>query len=367
MATMQAHPVTPLEATSLFAIDGSPLIESLGRGLINQTYAVSMDAAAPRYVLQQINTKVFTNTSAIEHNLETVCKILERCAITRGEDPERDVLRFVRTPVGRLMARDDAGFVWRMSHYVQDSIAVDAIDDATTAYRAAARFGCFLSDLWDVPADGVKATIPGFHDSPARLAELHRALRSPDGDRRRLDRARDAISDIEIRDNELDRVETGAADGTLSRHVCHFDTKISNVLLDRRSKLPLCVIDLDTIGPGSPLLDIGDLLRTGAASANEEEQDHSLVAVNIEYANAIIDGFLSVLGDKLGPVEREFLTYSGWLITIEQAIRYLTDYLQDDRYYGARFPEQNLLRATNQLALAKSMEESLPIPGLHIS
>lgn len=191
--------MTPLEATSLFAIDGSPVIEPLGRGLINQTYAVSLNAATPQYVLQQINTMVFTDTLAIEHNLETVCKILERCATARGEDPERDVLRFVRTPADRLMARDDAGFVWRMSNYVRDSIAVDAIDDATTAYRAAARFGRFLSDLWDVPADAVKETICGFHDSLARLAELRRASRSPDGDRRRLDRARGAISDIEVR------------------------------------------------------------------------------------------------------------------------------------------------------------------------
>lgn len=359
--------MTPEDAALLFKIDETPVaVEPIGRGLIHRTYGVHFQGAAPRYVLQQINTLVFANLEALESNLNVVCATLRQRAEARDDDLDRMVLRLIPTVDGGLIARDCDGLAWRMSCFVAESVTVDVIESVTAAYKAAQAFANFHLDLWDLPAESVEETIPDFHNTPLRYAALKRAISSCAKESDRLQRARQAIELINLRAESLSRVETGLSDGSLSSHVCHNDTKISNLLLDLHSHSPLCVIDLDTIGPGSPLLDVGDLLRSGATTASEEEGDLALVSANVEYANAIIDGFFSVVGNRMNAYEREGMAFGGWLITMEQAIRYLTDYLLGDPYYGESYSGHNLVRAENQLTLATSMEESLKIPWVEV-
>src|SRR5690606_16193853 len=112
-----------------------------------------------------------------------------------------------------------------------------------------------------------------------------------------------------------------------------------------------CVIDLDTVMPGYLISDVGDMMRTYLSPANEEVQDLNQVSVRLEMFRAIFEGYMSELSDKLTATEKELFIYSGKFIIYMQALRFLTDYLNNDTYYGAVYPEHNLSRAKNQIKL----------------
>ncbi len=343
-----------------FDVEPGYTLTQLGIGLIHKTYAVSYNGKAA-YILQRLNTDVFPRTEILEHNSRVVTECIERAVRARHGDVGREVLRFVPSAGGSLIASAEDKSRWRLSHYVSDSTTVNIARSADEAAAVARAFAEFLRDLWELPPDRVQDAIPGFHDTPRRyrrLRDIVDALESS-GSNARLAAASDLIAKIRSRANLLGIIEAEKAAGRISTHVCHNDTKVNNVLLDVTTRRPLCVIDLDTIGPGSPLMDVGDLLRTAAATATEEERDLDEVAVDPPTADAIVAAFLEVLSGRLNEREQQLLPFAGWLITMEQAIRYLTDYLENDVYYGERYPRHNLRRAQNQLALALSMEHSI--------
>jgi hypothetical protein len=316
-------------------------------------------------VLQRINTGVFPDPLTLAENARVVTERLEQAVRRRGGDVEREVLRFVPARDGRTVVSDDEGGSWRLTRFISDSMSVDIAQDAREAGAIAAAFARFQLDLWDLPPGLVTEAIPGFHDTPRRYRKLcdvavageHAPAGSQMRDRHAT--ARDDLEAIAARAHLLGAIEEGRSRGLLSTRICHNDTKVNNVLLDTTTREPLCVIDFDTIGPGSPLMDVGDLLRTAAATVTEEERDVRNVSVNTEIATAIVSAFEDVLGSHLNEHERALLAFGGWMITMEQAVRFLTDYLEGDVYYGERYPGHNLVRARNQLALAASMEREI--------
>lgn len=342
-----------------YGVDTGYTCAAIGNGLIHETIAVSY-GGAPRYVLQHLNTNVFPDPGLCARNAEVVTDRIRRAVTGRGGDLSREVLRFVPTRDGRLFTQSPDGSSWRMADFIPETVTIDVPGDAGEAGRIAGAFALFQNDLWDVPANRVRDAIPGFHDTPKRYEKFRRVAAAAERSNRaeRLEQAHELVEQIQNRAELLGIIESERNSGGISTHVCHNDTKVNNVLLDETSRDPLCVIDLDTIGRGSPLMDVGDLLRTAAATASEEEQDLGRVAADPEAALAIVHAFADVLDERLNAREHQLLPFSGWIITMEQCIRYLTDYLEGDVYYGERYPGHNLCRAQNQLALARSMEES---------
>ena len=354
-----------------FGITDECSLSPVGNGLIHTTLLVST-AGRPAFVLQRLNTVVFPDPAILANNAQVVTQRLRDAVVARGGDVTREVLQFLPARDGRLFAEAEDGSYWRLSHYVSDSTSVDIAGSSQEAGSVARAFASFLRDLWDLSPDLVQDAIPGFHDTPKRYSRYQTVLEKTraaavadsgagegtDNRRDRFARAGDLVEAILARADLLSVIESERLSGLLSTHICHNDTKVNNVLLDETSRDPLCVIDLDTIGRGSPLMDVGDLLRTAAATASEEEQDPGRVAADPEAALAIVHAFADVLDERLNAREHQLLPFSGWIITMEQCIRYLTDYLEGDVYYGERYPGHNLCRAQNQLALARSMEES---------
>jgi len=336
-------------------------LDPIGNGLIHGSYLVHC-AGTPMYVLQHLNTHVFRDPELLASNALVVTERIRSAVIERGGDPLREVLQFIQADDGRYLVTMQDGSVWRLAHFVPETVTVDVARNPAEAGIYARAFARFLRDVWDVSPDLVRDTIPGFHDTPRRyrrFREVVAAAGKHGARERETDRflkARHMVDAINARGAYLDIVERERAEGVISTHVCHNDTKVNNLLLDRETMQPLCVIDLDTAGPGSPLVDAGDLLRTASATASEEEPDIDLVEVDVESANAITGAFEQELGTRLNRREIQLLPFSGWLITVEQAIRYLTDFLENDIYYGERYPGHNLRRTENQLALAISME-----------
>jgi hypothetical protein len=221
-------------------------------------------------------------------------------------------------------------------------------------YAAARAFGQFQRLLSSLPGDSLHETIPHFHDTPLRYTNFLKVVEADPC--RRGGSARAEIDFILARESDTAVAVQALELGELPLRVTHNDTKLNNVLIDDRTGEGICVLDLDTVMPGTVLYDFGDMVRAGAATAAEDEPDLSKVRLDIDLFHQLAAGYTETARDFLTLPEWDLLAFGGRLITLEQAIRFLTDYLQGDTYYKIHRLGQNLDRARTQIKLVAEME-----------
>ena len=330
-------------------------VAPLGNGLINHTYLVTCTDGT-RYTLQRINQNVFREPDRLMENFVGVCRFLEKKIIAEGGDPVRECVRPVSTLDGNDFFYSPEDGYWRMNGYVE-GVAYDAPDRKGLLYEAARAFGQFQRRLGDYPAATLYETIPNFHHTPTRYASFEAAL------------ARDAAGRAASMSAEIDALKRLSpyatvitdklADGTLPLRVTHNDTKLNNVLFDPETDKAVCVIDLDTVMPGSLLYDFGDALRFAGNRTAEDDPDLSRVVFDLDRYEEYVSGFLAGVGDAITPAEKELLPLSVLVITYEQALRFMTDYLDGDVYYQMRYPAHNYDRTRAQIRLAEDILSKL--------
>ena len=332
-----------------FQLEGRTVsCEAYGSGHINRTY-LAMTDAPHRYILQQINHRVFTNVPALMENIHAVTKFLAQ----KDPDP-RHVLTLVLTTQGLPYVQDEQGEYWRMYEYITGGVCLNRAETADEFYQSAVAFGHFQTQLSDFPAQTLHETIAHFHDTPARYAALHAAA---DADvRGRLKEVEPELAFALAHEAEAGELMRLLSAGELPLRVTHNDTKLNNVILDARDHTPLCVIDLDTVMPGLVAFDFGDSIRFGASTAAEDEKDLSLVSLSLPMYETFTRGFLGACGEHLTRRERETLPLGAKIITLENGVRFLADYLQGDPYYVIHRPEHNLDRCRTQFKLVEDME-----------
>ncbi|MEN8185309.1 MAG: aminoglycoside phosphotransferase family protein [Myxococcota bacterium] len=343
----------PLTIAAGFQVPGRP-VEGVryGSGHIHQTWVVRHETGDPfpRSVLQRLNTEVFRDPGAVMTNLLRVTQHLrERLVAAGASDLERRVLTPLPHRDGGYLHQDRGGGLWRCFRFVEGTSSYDTPRGARHATEAARAFGRFVAALSDLPPGELVETIPHFHDLEKRSRDL---LQAADADvcdraervRRELDRAMEGHA-------LLTRTLEKEGATALPRRCVHNDCKINNVLMDDRSGEGLCVIDLDTVMGGSVLCDFGDLVRTAACPAPEDEVDLERMHVDEELLAALVDGYRRGTGDLLEEVERALLPLAGPLLTLEIAIRFLTDHVSGDVYFRVHRPGHNLDRARAQLHL----------------
>ncbi len=335
--------------------DSFRVSEPFGGGHINDTYRVIAEHG--EYTLQRINTSVFTDPDGVMRNIDAVTSHLSRKLASEGLDPARGTLHVIKTRTRELYARID-GEAYRLFSFVGDAKTYKKSENTDTFRRAARGFGAFGRRLLDFHADTLAVTIPDFHNTPKRYHDLLAAVEADVCGRRA-----ECAEEIEYFCENADfysAVTDGLAIGTLPLRVTHNDTKLDNVLFDDETDEAICVIDLDTVMPGSILYDFGDALRVGMNPVREDEEGVRSLDCRIDMFRAFTDGYLSVLGDVLTDAELWLLHIAPRLMTVECAMRFLTDYLSGDTYFKTSRGRQNLDRARVGIALARSMEEKEP-------
>lgn len=337
--TKEMHPD---QIIRFFGVDSANFsAELFGNGLIHSTYMVKDGSGAPAYILQHVNHHVFKKPLDISDNLEALGQYLKRI----GSDYFLPLP--LRTIEGAPYAMID-GRYFRLTAYVPGSHAMDVCTTSGQAYEAALQFGKFTSVFSGFKTENLKETIPGFHDLSYRWQQFTEALAY--GNRDRIRNAQQEIGSLKERKDIVDRFETFRTDPDCRLRVTHHDTKISNVLFNEQEK-GICVIDLDTVMPGYFISDLGDMFRTYLSPVHEEALDHSMITVRKEFRDAIIEGYMTHMKDELTEKEQGLLLYAGEFMIYMQALRFLTDHINDDAYYGARYAGHNLIRARNQIAL----------------
>ncbi len=346
--------MTTLEqALQAYPLRGTPVYTGrYGCGHINDTYAIACDSGC-MYIMQRVNSKIFTRPWELMENVAAVTQFLSQ----KTQDP-RGCLRLIPTKEGKSYFVDSEGEHWRLFPFIDNSICLQKAESAEDFKQSAIAFGRFQKLLAQFPAAQLHEPIPNFHNTVDRYRQFHEALAADVMDRARLCEAE--IRFYLDREAEADCIVERLADGRLPLRVTHNDTKLNNVMLDYDSRQALCVIDLDTIMPGSSLYDFGDSIRFGAATAAEDEQDLSKVSMSLELFRTFTEGFLSACGDSLTEAEIQMLPVGAKMMTLECGLRFLTDYLKGDTYFKTSRPGQNLDRARTQLTLVADMEAKMP-------
>jgi aminoglycoside phosphotransferase (APT) family kinase protein len=270
-------------------------------------------------------------------------------------DVGRRALALVPTRAGAPFHVDAEGEFWRTYRFIEGAHSHEVVGSASEALAVAEAFGRFQAQLADLPGPRLHETIPRFHHARGRFEALLAVAREdPD---RRLAGCRAELEAISAREAILDRLHDAQANGAVPERIAHNDTKLNNVLLDDRTGDPVCIIDLDTVMPGLVLHDFGDLVRTATSPAPEDERDLSRVRMEPALFAALVEGYLRGAGGFLAEAECAELAFSGRLVTLMIAIRFLADHLAGDRYFRIHRAGHNLERCRAQLRLVESMEE----------
>ncbi len=330
--------------------------EPYGSGHINDTFKAyyDEDGREVHYIHQRINKNIFKNVPGLMENIGNVVRHQRKKFEAAGADElGRRVLTLVSTVDGTDFFVDANGDYWRTYVFIEDAVGIDVIENTDQAYESAKAFGEFQCQLADLPGRLIE-TIPNFHHTRSRFDTLKTAIEEDIHGR-----AADVQAEIDFalqREKMVDVVIDLMAAGEIPERVTHNDTKLNNVLIDTASGKGMCVIDLDTVMPGSVLYDFGDMIRTTTNQAAEDEVDLSKVEMNIDYFEALVKGYLETASGFLTPKERELLPFSGQLITFEIGLRFLTDYLQGDIYFKTHRDGQNIDRCRKQFKMVESME-----------
>jgi Ser/Thr protein kinase RdoA (MazF antagonist) len=323
----------------------------IGNGHINWTYRV--EGGAP-YVLQRINESIFPRPEEIDANLSLAADYL------RHEAPDYLFLAPLPNRSGSRLTRDVAGRSWRLYPYLADTLTIEQADCTDQAFHAAAEFARLARRLSGADPRGFCEPIPRFHDLAWRLEQFEAACAAALPDR--LQRAEFEVGLCRQHADLAERLARLIGSGALRRRVFHNDTKLNNVLFAADRRRTVAAIDLDTLMPGYFLFDLGDLVRTVVPPVNEEHRDLEQIVFRADFYAALKEGYLSEMHDVLDAEERTHCDFAGPMMTYIMALRFLADYLRGDTYYRIQYPDQNLVRAQNQLRLLEVLRCILETP-----
>lgn len=342
-----------------FALQGQIMsIAPFGNGHINDTFLVECELEEGekcRYILQRMNGDIFKNTEELMENIVNVTGFLKEKILAAGGDPLRETLSVIPTKDQKNYLRNGDGSCFRMYVYIEDATCLDAVESPEDFYNSAVAFGNFQRLLADYPAATLHETIPNFHNTVSRFADFQKAVEEDVCGRRK-----DVEAEIRFvleREADCHVICDALAKGEIPLRVTHNDTKLNNIMLDKQTGKGICVIDLDTVMPGSALYDFGDSIRFGASTGAEDEQNLDLISCDLELFEIYTKGFIEGCGGSLTEKEIRLLPMGAKLMTLECGMRFLADHLQNDIYFKIHRPNHNLDRARTQFKLVADMEK----------
>ncbi len=338
-------------------------IQAYGKGHIHDTYLVQFDQNR-QYIFQRFNSNVFPQPGLVTENILAVSEHLKhRLRLSGLEDWQRRVLTLVSARDGQRIMKASNGEIWRVFAFIPGTVTLHEVRSADQAFAFGNSFGRFQVQLSDFTGD-LHTTIPHFHDTRQRFTTFEASIPAAASDR--LVRATESINFAQARRAIVDVLNRHIATGKIPTRVAHNDAKIHNLLFDEETQEGICVIDLDTVMPGTPLYDFGDMVRSGTTTAPENERSLNKIALDIDLFSALAEGYLHAARSMLTEAEKDLLVFSGILLTFESGLRFLTDYLQGDAYFKIDYPEQNIDRCQNQFRLVEILEQQEALLAAHV-
>lgn len=328
----------------------------LTTGNINSTYRASYlkNGEIREYIVQQINTAVFKNPDKVMENIVNVTEYVRNNIEKQHLSTRKLVLRvFLAKETKKPYIVDDMGRYWRVYRFIENSTTYDTIDDMNIICKAGQAFGRFQNCLDGYNASKLYVTIPDFHNTVKRYQDFKLAIKNDKAGR--VESLSQQIQDLLGFEEMATKIQKMLDAGELPLRVTHNDTKCNNVSFDKNTGEALAVLDLDTVMPGAIAHDFGDAIRFIANNQIEDSSNLDLVSINLEKYRAFTKGFVGEVKEKLSQAEKQTLNLGVFTMTVELAVRFLTDYINGDVYFKVKRQGHNLDRANNQIALAKDI------------
>ncbi len=329
--------------------------EVINSGHVNTTYKVYFfrDGGMKEYILQRVNTYVFQEPVGMMDNISSVTEYIRAKIKATGISAKRYVLHYSKTAEGKYYTYLPDGGFWRCCRFIDDSVSFLKPDNDKIVEESGKAFGEFEAYLADYPVKDLNIVIPHFHNTVRRYETFKESiLENLAGRAKEVDEEIQGYLELEEIATRLYRMQRS---GRLPLRVTHNDTKTSNVLFDAKTLEHLSVIDLDTVMPGLVACDFGDAIRVAASTGEEDEKNLAKVALDVEKYEAFTRGFVGAVGHLLTEEEKQTLALGAVAMTLECGMRFLTDYLDGDKYFKIHYPDQNLIRAKCHLVLARDM------------
>ena len=327
----------------------------IGSGHINETYRITTEQSGISFVLQKINADVFKDIPGLMKNIDVVTRHLEKKILAGNPEAKSFVtLKLIPTRNNDLWFKDPNENYWRLYNFIEGTTSYDIVESTDLAYQGGKAFGLFQFLTSDIQGEVLTETIPFFHDIEKRLESFHEGVkRNPENRVKDLSRE---IGFVKHREDGMKIILRKIKAGYIPLRVTHNDTKFNNILFNP-DKLAVCIVDLDTVMPGTVLYDFGDAIRTGANRAAEDEPDLEKVTIDLDLFEAYSRGYLEISHRFLNSEEISLLAFSAKFMTFLIGLRFLTDYIDGDHYFRIHFPGHNLQRAKVQFRLLETMEE----------
>lgn len=332
------------------------------KGLINSTFLITDKNG--QYILQEINNNVFKDIDKLMSNIEKVTNHIQQKIDSEEKSATEKTLNFLKTSTGKTYTKvvDESGnnHYYRMYHYIDDVSSYDEANEELL-FQAGVGFGRFQRRLADFPAKQLFESIPDFHNTPIRFKNFTDKLSECDNSEL-LNKAYPEITFALHNKNYANIIMDALNNHQIPLRVVHNDTKLNNVMLDKDTNQPVCIIDLDTIMPGSLLFDYGDAIRYSANAGLEDDINLKNVKLDINKFKSFTNGFLKETANHLTKKEVELLPFAPIVIAYELGTRFLTDYLTGSKYFrcDSTRPDHNLERTRAQYKLMSDMIKQIP-------
>lgn len=336
--------------------DDDLLVTPIAEGLINKTYKVVIKSNNFKLLLQQLNNEVFLEPEKVQANYMAISGLLNLTEFPSLPLPVT-VPKALRCLDGHFLFVDSNGKYWRIFEFIDDAVTLQQPANPAQAKKAAQTFACITASFEFYPIGNIHITIPGFHDLSLRYWQFQQSLNIENFDR--LHAAASIITALKERERYVAFYNAIIESPDFEMRLMHHDAKISNLLFRKETGNVICPVDFDTCMPGYFFSDIGDMIRSMASSESEESKGVNELHIRKEYYEAIVSGYLEVLHEQLTDTEKKYIHSAGLLMIYMQALRFITDHLEGDKYYHTDYAEQNLDRAKNQLKLLTRLEDFL--------
>ena len=324
-------------------------VQPLDGGLINHSYKITDKRTGESFLLQRINHHVFKKPENVQMNYQLLWKHLKYSAIDFHIPEPKNFSG------GAELYWDANHNYWRVLEFIEDGKMLSNAETTEQARETAQTFAEFTAAFHDFNVNLLKETIPDFHNLSFRYSQFEASLEKNTAGRK--EKAKELIEALQQRKQYVDFYNSLAGSEEFPKRVMHHDAKIANILFNKTTSKVICPVDFDTTMPGYFLSDLGDMIRSMACSYDEASTDFENITIRKEFYDAIVDGYLSVMGKYLTASEKNNIHYAGIIIIYMQALRFMTDYINGDIYYKTTYPEQNFDRAKNQLTLLKALEQ----------
>jgi len=357
---MELNDAKVQEVIDLFTLEGEySHYEVINSGHINETYRIffKRDGTLKDYILQRVNTYVFKDPVGVMENISNVTEYIRAKIKATGISAKRFVLHYQKAKDGNYYAVLPNGEFWRCCRFIDNSVSFMTAESPRVAEESGIAFGEFQTYLADYPVRNLNIVIPHFHNTVNRYKIFKEAVENDYAGRKAevgdLIEGYLALEEIATKLYKMQKADE------LPLRVTHNDTKTSNVLFDAEDNQHLSVIDLDTVMPGLMAFDFGDAIRVVGCTCDEDETDEAKINVDMEKYEAFTRGFVGKVCSMMTEKEKETLALGALAMTVECGIRFLSDYLDGDKYFRVHYERQNYDRARCHLILSRKMLERL--------